>query len=68
MDKLGFVSKHKKGTESREEEEEKEKENKYAKLGSVALSLSWNKSCGDWEKEIKNGQRGKRINCKNTVY
>lgn len=47
MGKLGFVSKHKKGTESREEEEEKEKENKYAKLGSVALSLSWNKSCGD---------------------
>lgn len=41
MDKLGFVSKHKKGTESREEEEEKE--NKYAKLGLVALSLSWNK-------------------------
>lgn len=43
MDKLGFVSKHNKGTESREEE----KENKYAKLGLVALSLSWNKSCGD---------------------
>lgn len=42
MDKLGFVSKHKKGTESREEEEEKE--NKYAKLGLVALSLSWNKT------------------------
>lgn len=41
MDKLGFVSKHKKGTGSREEEEEKE--NKYAKLGLVALSLSWNK-------------------------
>lgn len=66
MDKLGFVSKRKKGTESREEEEEKE--NKYAKLGLVALSLSWNKNFGDWEKEIKNGQRGKRINCKNTIY
>lgn len=45
MDKLGFVSKRKKGTESREEEEEKE--NKYAKLGLVALSLSWNKNFGD---------------------
>lgn len=45
MDNLGFVSKHKKGTESRGEEEEKE--NTYAKLGLVALSLSWNKSCGD---------------------
>lgn len=43
MDKLGFVSKHNKGTEIREEE----KKNKYAKLGLVALSLSWNKSCGD---------------------